>query len=62
VREILARLTPENHAIGVELARLPERIRGFGAVKRKAADGARAEAERLLVKLRAEPAPLSRAA
>jgi indolepyruvate ferredoxin oxidoreductase len=26
-------LTPENHALAVEIAALPERIRGFGHVK-----------------------------
>jgi indolepyruvate ferredoxin oxidoreductase len=31
--EIVAALTPENHQIAVELAELPENIRGFGHVK-----------------------------
>ncbi len=33
LEEVLARLTPDNHALAVELASVPERIRGFGHVK-----------------------------
>ncbi|HSE78412.1 MAG TPA: DUF6537 domain-containing protein, partial [Alphaproteobacteria bacterium] len=33
IAELLERLTPENHAIAVELATIPEHIRGFGHVK-----------------------------
>jgi indolepyruvate ferredoxin oxidoreductase len=33
VRELIAALTPENHALAIEIATLPERIRGFGHVK-----------------------------
>jgi indolepyruvate ferredoxin oxidoreductase len=61
IRALLPALTPENHAIAVELAALPERIRGFGAVKRAAVDAARAERERLLARLRAD-APALRCA
>ena len=31
--EVLAKLTPDNHAVAVELAAIPEKIRGFGHVK-----------------------------
>jgi len=31
--EVLSGLTPENHALAVELAAVPEKIRGFGHVK-----------------------------
>jgi indolepyruvate ferredoxin oxidoreductase len=62
VRELLASLTPENHALAVELARLPERIRGFGPVKRRAAEAARAERDRLLAQLHAGADPIPRAA
>jgi len=31
--EIVATLTPENHSSAVQLAELPENIRGFGHVK-----------------------------
>lgn len=33
VDELLAGLSSENHALAVEIARLPETIRGFGLVK-----------------------------
>jgi indolepyruvate ferredoxin oxidoreductase len=31
--EVLSGLTPQNHALAVELAAVPEKIRGFGHVK-----------------------------
>jgi indolepyruvate ferredoxin oxidoreductase len=61
IRALLTVLTPGNHAIAVEIAALPERIRGFGPVKRAAAEAARAERERLLGRLHAE-APALRCA
>jgi indolepyruvate ferredoxin oxidoreductase len=33
VQDVLEQLTPENHAIAVELAQLPQGIRGYGHVK-----------------------------
>jgi indolepyruvate ferredoxin oxidoreductase len=33
MRRIAAQLTLDNHAVAVELAEIPERIRGFGHVK-----------------------------
>jgi indolepyruvate ferredoxin oxidoreductase len=33
MEEMLAGLTPDNHALAVELAAIPEKIRGFGHVK-----------------------------
>ncbi|MGF1592703.1 MAG: indolepyruvate ferredoxin oxidoreductase family protein [Kiloniellaceae bacterium] len=33
LEEVLAGLTPDNHALAVELAAIPEKIRGFGHVK-----------------------------
>jgi len=33
IEEILVKLTPDNHALAVELAAIPEKIRGFGHVK-----------------------------
>ncbi len=58
---LLPALTPDNHALAVEIAALPERIRGFGPVKRAAVDAARAERERLLARLHAD-APALRCA
>ena len=35
IDELLRGLTPDNHATAVELASIPERIRGFGQVKER---------------------------
>jgi indolepyruvate ferredoxin oxidoreductase len=35
LQEVMRDLTPENHKIAVQLARIPEQIRGFGHVKEK---------------------------
>lgn len=40
--EILARLTPDNHVVAVELAKIPQTIRGFGHVKERSVTVARA--------------------
>jgi len=55
--EILTSLTPENHACAVALASLPEKIRGFGHVKLRNAEAAKAEEAALLARFRAQPAP-----
>ena len=61
MREIAAKLTPVNHALAVEIAQLPERIRGFGHVKDAAIASAKNREAALLAAFRA-PAPESRAA
>jgi indolepyruvate ferredoxin oxidoreductase len=33
IGEIIAGLTPDNHALAVEIASIPEQIRGYGHVK-----------------------------
>jgi indolepyruvate ferredoxin oxidoreductase len=48
ITEITASLTPDNHAIAVALAELPERIRGFGHIKEKNALAAKARERDLL--------------
>jgi indolepyruvate ferredoxin oxidoreductase len=45
---LMDKLTPENHAVAVELAGLPEKVRGFGHVKEKAVATFRTEKARLL--------------
>jgi len=46
IDKLLQRLSPQNHALAVEIASLPEHIRGFGHVKqRHLADAQRREAE-----------------
>ena len=53
MRALLPVLTPDNRALVAEIAALPDRVRGYGPVKRAAAERARAERERLLAQLRA---------
>jgi indolepyruvate ferredoxin oxidoreductase len=48
VATLLAGLSPGNHEIAVAVASLPERIRGFGHVKRASVDRARAERAQLM--------------
>ncbi|RDJ22067.1 indolepyruvate ferredoxin oxidoreductase family protein [Bosea caraganae] len=50
--EILAKLSPENHALCVALAAIPEKIRGFGHVKERHLVAAKAEEGELLKRLR----------
>jgi indolepyruvate ferredoxin oxidoreductase len=50
--EFLTALTPENHATAVALARLPEKIRGFGHIKARHVATADAERARLLSEFR----------
>jgi indolepyruvate ferredoxin oxidoreductase len=61
VDEALAQLAPANHEIAVELARLPEQIRGFGHVKERHLAEVRKRESALLAALRAPAARLSAA-
>ncbi len=61
--EIARTLTPENHALAVQLAQIPEHIRGFGHVKEEHLKKAKAREAELLAAYRApSPAPLAQAA
>ncbi len=62
LNEIATRLTRDNHAIAVTLAALPEKVRGFGHVKLRAYEEAKAESLILLDQLRAEMRPMKMAA
>ena len=53
VEELVRALTPENHALAVEIASIPEKIRGFGPVKDKHFTVAKAEEAALLARFRA---------
>jgi indolepyruvate ferredoxin oxidoreductase len=55
VDELVAGLTPENHAFAIALARLPERIRGYGHIKDANLAAAKAEEARLIALFRAPP-------
>ncbi|MBV8838654.1 MAG: indolepyruvate ferredoxin oxidoreductase family protein, partial [Alphaproteobacteria bacterium] len=60
--EIIARLTPENHALAVGLASIPEKIRGFGHVKARHLVAAKADEAALLEQFRSGTAPVLKAA
>jgi indolepyruvate ferredoxin oxidoreductase len=60
--EIVEKLTPANHALGVALASIPEKIRGFGHVKLRHLEAAKAEEQALREQFRAGPAPVAVAA
>ncbi len=60
--EVLTRLTPENHHLAVGLAVLPEKIRGFGFIKLRNLEAAKADEAVLLEQFRAGGAPLLKAA
>ncbi|MCZ6616683.1 MAG: indolepyruvate ferredoxin oxidoreductase family protein [Gammaproteobacteria bacterium] len=49
---LLSRLDAKNHSIAVQLASLPDRIRGYGPVKQQAIEETGRERERLLTTLR----------
>jgi indolepyruvate ferredoxin oxidoreductase len=62
LEEILAKLNSDNHHVAVGLAAIPEKIRGFGHVKMRHLQTAKADEAALLDQLRAGTAPLLRAA
>ncbi|RDI57123.1 indolepyruvate ferredoxin oxidoreductase family protein [Microvirga subterranea] len=62
VREILEKLTPDNHANAVGLAGIPQKIRGFGHVKERNLKAAKAEEAELLARFRTPAQPLPMAA
>jgi len=51
--ELLAKLTPDNHALAVQIASIPEDIRGFGHVKERHLHAARQKEAKLLEAFRA---------
>jgi indolepyruvate ferredoxin oxidoreductase len=55
VAELLAGLSPRNHAIAVALASIPEHIRGYGHVKERHLEDAKAREAQLLARFRATP-------
>ncbi|HEX8665330.1 MAG TPA: indolepyruvate ferredoxin oxidoreductase family protein [Beijerinckiaceae bacterium] len=57
LEEIVAKLSPQNHATAVGLANVPKKIRGFGHIKARNLDAAKKEEAELLARFRAsEPA------
>ena len=61
VSELLERLEPSNHKLAIEIASIPDRIRGFGHVKRRHLNEAKKKEAELLAALRA-PQPAAKAA
>ncbi len=61
VEEILGGLTVDNHALAIEIASLPEQIRGYGHVKERNVEAVRAQQQHLLSKYR-NPSPHAHAA
>jgi indolepyruvate ferredoxin oxidoreductase len=60
LEEIAATLTPDNHQLAVQLAELPENIRGFGHVKWRNFGATEEVKFRLIEKFRAvTPAPIT---
>ena len=55
VETLLQGLSRDNHALAVEIAALPETIRGYGHIKAKSVEGARKKREELLARYRAAP-------
>jgi indolepyruvate ferredoxin oxidoreductase len=60
--EIVERLTPKNHHLAVGLAAIPERIRGFGHIKARSLQVAKADEAALLAQFRASAPALLKAA
>ena len=52
IEEILRTLSPDNHASAVEIARIPEQIKGYGHVKERHLKAARARWDELLARYR----------
>ena len=62
VEEIVAKLTPQNHATAVGLAGLAQKIRGFGHIKARNLETAKKEEAELLARFRRGEAGLPMAA
>jgi indolepyruvate ferredoxin oxidoreductase len=56
IDELLAKLAPANRALAVEIASLPEQIRGFDLVKERQLAGAEAKQRELLAAFRSQAA------
>ena len=67
LEELIAHLTPQNRALAVAVASIPEKIRGFGPIKQRSVTAAKAEESVFLTRLRnavksGEPSPIATAA
>jgi indolepyruvate ferredoxin oxidoreductase len=55
--ELVGQLAPHNHALAVELAQIPEHIRGYGHVRQRHVEAARAKQAELLAAFRTAQPP-----
>ena len=62
IAELLTRLSAENYGLAVEIAQIPEHIRGYGHVKQRHLEAARHREAELLAAFRAPAAGLTAAA
>jgi indolepyruvate ferredoxin oxidoreductase len=62
LEEVLAKLSPQNHALAVGLANVPKKIRGFGHIKARNLEAAKKEEAELLARFRTPEAALPIAA
>jgi indolepyruvate ferredoxin oxidoreductase len=62
VEQLLKGLTPQNHALSVEIASLPEEMRGFGHIKKRNVEAARRKTGELLARYGQQPVPARAAA
>jgi indolepyruvate ferredoxin oxidoreductase len=58
IEVVLQSLTAQNHAVAVEIARIPEMIKGYGHVKERNVKAARLQGAALVQRF-ANPAPAS---
>ena len=56
VERLLAGLTPQNHALAVQIAAIPDEIRGYGYIKARTLEPARQKREELLARYEARTA------
>jgi indolepyruvate ferredoxin oxidoreductase len=62
LRKLLDKLTPDNHAVAVSLASLPEKVRGYGHIKANNVAAMHREREALLREFDRPERPLASAA
>ncbi|HEX2197813.1 MAG TPA: indolepyruvate ferredoxin oxidoreductase family protein, partial [Burkholderiales bacterium] len=62
VETLIQGLTPQNHALAVQIASVPEEMRGFGYIKKRNVEAARKKRDELLAAFRAAKEPARAAA
>ena len=62
ISKLNAEMTPETHALAVEIAALPQQVRGYGHVKAAAAEATARRRAELWAAFEAGPAPVAQAA